>query len=167
MQARLGPDSLERNPGNIVDALYSVLRRVAQLERFAVRESDTGLVPVGAIIMWSGDEESIPDGYALCDGNDGTPDLTDSFVIGAGNTYSVDDTGGATTKDLQHTHSVTGYTEDETERTSVEEGTTGVHPVLPEPYHNHEIDLNTGAGGSATQDIMPPYYALAFIMRVA
>jgi len=39
-------------------------------------------VPVGGIIMWYGDPNSLPDGFELCDGNDGTPDLQDKFVKG-------------------------------------------------------------------------------------
>jgi len=46
----------------------------------------------GIIVMWAGSEETIPSGWKLCDGNNGTPDLRDRFVIGAGSAYSVDDT---------------------------------------------------------------------------
>ena len=53
-------------------------------------------VPSGAIIMWSGSIGSIPAGYYICDGNNGTPDLRDRFVVGAGNTYAVGNTGGFT-----------------------------------------------------------------------
>ncbi|MCB9186954.1 MAG: tail fiber protein [Flavobacteriales bacterium] len=38
-------------------------------------------VPVGGIIMWSGTIASIPSGWALCNGANGTPDLTDKFII--------------------------------------------------------------------------------------
>ena len=51
-------------------------------------------VPLGGIIMWSGSIASIPSGYKLCDGNDGTPDLRDRFIVGAGNSYAVDSTVG-------------------------------------------------------------------------
>lgn len=44
------------------------------------------------ICLWSGAVVDIPAGWALCDGNNGTPNLTDKFVIGAGSTYSPDDT---------------------------------------------------------------------------
>lgn len=53
-------------------------------------------VPAGGIIMWSGSIASIPSGYVLCDGTNGTPNLKDSFVVGAGNTYAVGNTGGFT-----------------------------------------------------------------------
>lgn len=51
-------------------------------------------VPSGGIIMWSGSIGSIPSGYVLCDGNNGTPNLKDSFVVGSGNSYAVGNTGG-------------------------------------------------------------------------
>jgi hypothetical protein len=51
-------------------------------------------VPAGAIIMWSGSIGSIPAGYVICNGSNGTPDLRDSFVVGAGNSYGVGSTGG-------------------------------------------------------------------------
>ena len=52
-------------------------------------------VPNGAIIMWSGTVATIPDGFSLCDGSNGTPDLRNRFVIGAGGTYAVGATGGS------------------------------------------------------------------------
>ena len=53
-------------------------------------------IPAGGIIMWSGSIGSIPSGYYICDGNNGTPDLRDRFVVGSGNTYAVGNTGGFT-----------------------------------------------------------------------
>ena len=51
------------------------------------------VVPPGIITLWSG--STTPTGWALCNGSNGTPDLRDRFVVGAGNSYSVGDTGGA------------------------------------------------------------------------
>lgn len=52
-------------------------------------------VPNGAIIMWSGTVATIPNGFSLCDGTNGTPDLRNRFVIGAGDAYAVGTTGGS------------------------------------------------------------------------
>lgn len=46
----------------------------------------------GIIVLWGGAIVDIPAGWSLCDGGGGRPDLRDKFVIGAGNTYAVDDT---------------------------------------------------------------------------
>lgn len=54
-----------------------------------------GLVPSGAIILWSGAVATIPTGWLLCNGANGTPDLRERFVVGAGGTYAPGDTGGA------------------------------------------------------------------------
>lgn len=48
----------------------------------------------GIIVMWSGTIDTIPNGWVLCNGSNGTPDLTDKFVMGAGKTYSAFDKGG-------------------------------------------------------------------------
>ena len=46
-------------------------------------ESGIGL-PVGAIIFWAGDINTIPEGFSLCDGTQGTPDLSGKFIVGYG-----------------------------------------------------------------------------------
>jgi hypothetical protein len=51
-------------------------------------------VPSGAILVWSGAISSVPSGYVLCNGQNGTPNLQDSFVVGSGNGFSVNATGG-------------------------------------------------------------------------
>jgi len=68
------------------DNLYGILGTSAS----------TNPIPSGSIIMWSGSIGSIPVGYYLCNGSNGTPDLRDRFVIGAGNSYAVGNTGGFT-----------------------------------------------------------------------
>jgi hypothetical protein len=71
---------------------------------------NSGLIPIGGIVIWSGSSGSIPSGWQACDGTNGTPDLQDRFIVGAGSTYSVDDTGGADSANLAHTHTVGGLT---------------------------------------------------------
>lgn len=64
-----------------------------------------------AIHIWRRPLAEIPAGYQLCDGTNGTIDLRDKFIIGAGSTYAVGATGGAATVTLTtaqlpvHTHS--------------------------------------------------------------
>lgn len=63
------------------------------------------ITPVGGIIMWSGAIANIPSGWQLCDGTNGTPNLRDKFIVGAGTTYAVGAAGGS--KDavaVSHTH---------------------------------------------------------------
>ena len=51
-------------------------------------------VPSGGIIIWSGLSTAIPTGYVLCNGTNGTPNLQNSFVVGAGNSFATNATGG-------------------------------------------------------------------------
>jgi microcystin-dependent protein len=71
-------------------------------------------LPIGSVIMWFGSLGTIPTGWQICDGTNGTPDLRDRFVVGAGTTYALGDTGGANTVTLDTTqipsHTHTGTT---------------------------------------------------------
>jgi len=49
----------------------------------------------GVIVMWSGLLSQIPEGWVLCNGQNGTPDLRDKFIVGAGREYTIGNTGGA------------------------------------------------------------------------
>ena len=49
-----------------------------------VLQGGNPVMPRGGIIVWSGTLGNIPGGWALCDGANGTPDLRDRFVYGAG-----------------------------------------------------------------------------------
>ena len=70
-----------------------------------------GGLPSGVIVMWSGPLSTIPEGWSLCDGTNGTPDLRDRFIVGAGTSYSVGNMGGAASVTLSinqippHSHS--------------------------------------------------------------
>lgn len=55
-------------------------------------------LPRGIITMWSGATNAVPSGWALCDGNNGTPNLKDRFIVGAGQSYGVGNTGGNITQ---------------------------------------------------------------------
>lgn len=68
-------------------------RSSLKLMRYSV-STDVSSVPQGSIIPWYGDKANIPDGFALCDGTKGTPDLRNRFLVGAGSNYALGDTGG-------------------------------------------------------------------------
>lgn len=53
-----------------------------------------GNIPVGGIIMYNGNIASLPNNWHICDGTNGTPDLRDKFIVGAGNEYGINATGG-------------------------------------------------------------------------
>src|SRR5690606_11831607 len=72
-----------------------------------VRQNNSGApdLPVGLIAVWRGSLGSIPDGWELCDGNNGTPDLTGRYPRGATTTFG--DSGGRL---AAHTHSSPSHT---------------------------------------------------------
>ena len=171
--------------------------------------------PIGGIVLWSGSVASIPANWALCDGTSGTPNLVDRFVVGAGSTYAVAATGGASTVTLDatqipaHTHDVSGTSgSDGSHSHTGSTNTTGAHthtvtmgisneggtatvdksfPTVTENYttssagdHSHTLTTDTASahthtfsatstsiGGGLSHENLPPYYALAYIMRTA
>lgn len=160
------------------------------VEQIGAAPSDAA-IPIGGIIMWSGSIDSIPPGWALCDGRNGTPDLRDRFIVGAGGAYNVGNTGGSNTVTLNinqipsHNHGagtlVTNTTGSHNHRFA---GPTGhrmvgdgeaipvnmgieVRDTSSDGDHNHTISGNTAsAGGGQPHENRPPYYALAYIMKL-
>jgi microcystin-dependent protein len=143
--------------------------------------------PAGGIIMWSGSVASIPSGWALCNGSNGTPDLRNRFVVGAGSTYAVDATGGsADAIVVSHTHTATstvtdpGHNHTTTFRTTTKsgdgpsrihgpEGTASTNDTLNTDSKTTGITVGTtvaSTGSSGTNANLPPYYALAYIMKL-
>jgi len=80
----------------LADSSNNVIQTYDNLYGILGTASAVTAVPSGGIIMWSGSISAVPSGYYLCDGSNGTPNLKDSFVVGAGATYSVGNTGGFT-----------------------------------------------------------------------
>jgi len=111
-------------------------------------------LPTGTIVLWSGAIVDIPAGFVLCNGANGTPDLRDRFVVGAGSTYAVDANGGA----VQHNHPFTGdgHTHDFVPGSGVLAGTD---------WDNTSASANA-TGTTDNENHLPPYYALAYIMRI-
>lgn len=129
-----------------------------------IQDGGNVLMPSGMIMMWSGSVASIPAGWRLCDGGNGTPDLRDRFIVGAGNEYGVGSKGGAKEVTLS---------------------------VAQMPSHNHKFNMmgdsyyhdnwipsrgsnipfgiegkTESAGGDQPHENRPPYYGLCYIMKV-
>lgn len=117
-------------------------------------------IPSGGIIMWSGAINDIPDGWVLCDGTDGTPDLQDRFVAGAGAKYSPDDTGG----EEQHTLTVDEMPS-HTHDIATHEGDFGGFIESSNEFDQKSDATTKATGGDKAHENRPPYYALAFIMK--
>ncbi len=123
-------------------------------------------VPSGIITMWSGAIVAIPSGWVLCDGMNSTPDLRDRFIVGAGSTYAPAATGGSTSTGSHtlsiaempsHTHTAVIYgggkgTGDDNGPVCVISGGT-------------TSGATGGSGAHSHTGTIPPYYALAYIMK--
>jgi len=144
----------------------------------------------GMIILWKGAVGAVPSGFALCNGANGTPDLRDRFIVGAGNLYAVNATGGSadsvvvshnhtatsvsTVTDPTHTHSQLGY--------SYTSAAPGGGTPLASGYTNIVGTTGSSSTGitvaTATTTVAPSgsvvgtnannplYYALAYIMAL-
>jgi len=137
-------------------------------------------IPSGGIILWSGSVASIPSGWYLCNGSNGTPDLRNRFVVGAGSTYSVDGTGGsadavvvshthtATVTDPGHSHTTTyeyeRYNIDGVSNLTGGNGTSLGSNLVNSATTGISVGIST-TGVSGTNANLPPYYALAYIMK--
>jgi hypothetical protein len=168
-------------------------------------------MPTGFIGMWSGSIATIPTGWLLCNGTNGTPDLRDRFIVGAGSTYAVAATGGSANavvvthnhggttsaegshshtfsgntggQSANHTHSM-GYYMDDSNGNNGYLGIVDGDNAQASDYqtggtsndHSHGFSGTTSAGSSHSHTItsdgvsgtnqnLPPYYALAYIMK--
>ena len=174
--------------------------------------SSSSGIPFGIICAWSGTVNNIPSGWALCNGQNNTPNLSGRFILGYGGTHTtLKETGGAETVQLtasqmpSHNHSATAritgatttsggaHTHNMTFGSNYAGGSSYV-PVGPlyTPYssddgdggtrsfstnsgggaHTHDVSITSSSitagnkGGGQAHNNMPPYYVLAFIMKL-
>ena len=164
------------------------------------------IIPTGVITMWYGSIASIPSGWYLCDGANGTPNLRDKFIVGAGSTYAVAAVGGSadaivvshthtatstftgsalgththTATDSGHTHTLAGnayvggigpvggganLTNASTVTTATGTANISVSSVSAGTPAGTVATTNSTEGASGTGANLPPYYALAYIMK--
>ena len=101
----------------------------------------------GMILLWSGAANAIPSGFVLCNGSNSTPDLRNRFVIGAGDTYAVDATGGSSTisGNVTHSHSTPNHTHGLNGHThSTPNHSHGVNSHSHStPNHSHSVNNHT------------------------
>jgi len=136
------------------------------------------IVPTGVIVMWSGSVATIPSGWLLCDGTNSTPDLRNRFIVGAGSTYSVAGTGGsADAIVVSHTHTATvtdpGHFHEYITKGSPTSSLDQWNGITGKLDSNSATSTkttgitvsNSTTGSSGTNANLPPYYALAYIMK--
>ncbi|MEE9409692.1 MAG: hypothetical protein V3V41_02065 [Candidatus Heimdallarchaeota archaeon] len=136
-------------------------------------------IPQGLIQVWSGTIAGIPQGWQLCDGTNGSPNLQDKFVRGI-NT-AIDQPGSIGGQDIvtlsqaelpvhnhttvaySHTHKYTGSTSNGiggAKRTTGNESDTKTTDNIDPP---NQFTLSTG--GSGSHNNIPPFFEIAYIIK--
>ena len=137
-----GPRGPEGRPANAEEV-------IAELVKGDHLASLNYSIPKGVIVMWSGSRDSIPNGWVLCDGSFGTPDLRDKFVVSIGTKYKPGDEGGKSTNTWIQTE----------ERSGVD----GKYDVSN--FYTADGKQILGNNNAVDVENRPPYFALAFIMK--
>lgn len=170
----------EANSDNLAEAIRSI--ESGEAAAYAVN------APIGAIILWSGPESTIPPGWHICDGTNGTEDLRGRFVLGAttevdeeGNTvYPAGETGGEeevklTIKQMpKHFHKI--YINGEASINKPDEAVNNIKINSDSAQawdgNGENISLFSAAsssyvGLSEPHPNMPPYLALYYIQKIS
>ena len=165
-----------------VEMLQQIINNTTNIyERILVLQSLAGgITPVGAILLWSGNASTIPDGFQLADGTNGTPDLRGKFVMGISSTEDDDDllgTGG----DTHHTHTMGTISTASAHTHTVYMNSniySNPYPVgsgasVASSGHNHSWSAVTGSSGAHTHtgtyeaaDHLPTYTKYYWIARI-
>ena len=163
--------------------------------KFASTEWVNKLIPKGSIIMFNGLSSEIPKGWHICDGTEGTPNLTGKFIK-ASNTSG--ETGGKSTIQIleenmpkhthtfvrnqvttsesgAHTHTIRGKYGKYDNANNIECLETGLETDLittsQSGAHTHTIDMSTTQlsyqGGGKPIEFEPLYYSLIYIMKMS
>lgn len=145
-------------------------------------------MPIGGIIMWSGQANTIPNKWKLCDGNNGTPNLSGRFIVSydasnsqydtVGNVGGTDEVTLTTNEMPPHKHTgITDWAGNHTHTGHVGEASgdwrggggnsapnsTSVPSTVSQAgTHLHELNINNEGGGQAHEN-RPSFYVMAFI----
>lgn len=186
------PDILEFTGNSITQGDFKVALNKLILYLNEVLGADgSKAISSGIICLWSGSVDNIPDGWALCNGENGTEDLRDKFVVGAGNSYAVNATGGSASQavNLSGSAGATTLTVNQmpshTHNGASSGSSSGVNYVTVVSSSRSRVngyqayDLSpfaspTGGSqshshslsGSATVSTLPPYYAKCYIQKL-
>ena len=121
-------------------------------------------VPIGGIIMWSGTiaEAEALTNWRICDGQNGTPDLRDKFVLGVGSstaasTANQGDTNNDNSITLSegqmpsHNHNIT----DNGHSHTINNHTHGAGTLSGSNTHSHGIPRGSGGSQADTSPYIP------------
>jgi len=134
-------DSLDR-----VNAISECLGKVSK----AVEEKS--LIPPGTIVAWYAIDKPVPDGWLICDGTNGTPDLRGKFLRGVA---TMADSGNDANASDTHTHG--GSTAAAPEHAAgTSKGNDDTHWSIV--GHRHAVSIS-GASN------IPPNFRVVYLMK--
>jgi len=159
---------------------------------FVMATKNLVFLPEGVIVFFNGDPGNLDDKWTLCDGTNGTPDLRDRFVRGVVQDVDLGVTGGENEVTLTesemptHDHGGSGSVEDTHNHTIQYTKKTNNPQISPDGSfarvpgttttdkisgsagaHSHADVTSSIVGAGQPHENRPPYYALAYIMKVA
>jgi hypothetical protein len=144
--------------GNVsISSLPSVATDAAN-KTYVDQLTYNNLLPIGSIILWYGNIATVPNGWNICNGEHGTPDLRDRFVMGAGSLATPNDIGGnntvtiTTTTVSDHNHSGTVNSGGDHDHG----GYTGGHTLTANELGPHSHNYSDLYG--LRDDAQPPVY---------
>lgn len=143
-------DDLEKATSPKGSAIISCLKQLSN-------SNPSNNVPAGTIVAWIG-KGSVPSGWAICNGDQGTPDLRGHFLQGVG---TLQETGIDPNGSDTHSHSASseatkmGHPQGYTAGTSLGNDDS----VWTTSAHNHPVGVSAGSN-------LPPNFRVVYIMKL-
>jgi hypothetical protein len=144
--------------GNVSVQTWPTANYHATSKQYAQSLTISNMLPYGSIIMWYGAVVDVPVGWAVCNGLNGTPNLTDKFVMGAGGQAALGTVAGqsfstvTTNTSGAHTHTGTTIAAGSHDHS----GTTGAHALTAGEVAGHTHTYSDLYG--LRDDANPPVY---------
>lgn len=185
---------VERDTSYVLSAIDPITRTIKAAPHRAtlVPSMTSRTIPPGTILLWYGNVDDVPSGFVICDGTQGTPDLRERFVMGAGATNAKDSGTSAhlhsfgtrinlasrTSKDGVHSHIpvlpnwrpihlAKGKTFHQ--HPSIDNGGSDLFymPTQPSESHDHGLTVRVPGGTSSSNspELRPRWYALLYVMK--
>ena len=150
------------------------------------------ILPIGSIIMFNGAASNIPEGWHICDGTEGTPNLIGSFIKAAAtsgetggetqiqlatdnipnHTHSVLTSTLTTSSSGAHTHTYTAPVKGSSNNASDKDimETSSTQDTSSAGEHTHTVNVSqiqlSSVGSGTPLDWEPKYYSLIYIMKI-
>ena len=164
LQENFSSDEAIQNLASLYNRDQLIVTNLDITGKFTLNGKVPEFIPRGIIVAWSGEPTQLPQGWVLCDGQNGTPNLKGRFIYGwsgTGRSATIQDGGGSELVTLTvaqmpaHTHSMQVDTTGGWAKSSIGSGEL-----------NKRTDQTGSTGGNQAHENMPPFLVLAYIMKI-